>query len=273
MGGLGRIFGGLLEGVGAGMEQQATMDAQTRRDDALYRRQVALQNLENDQAIGREDRAQTNRLELDTHQTGNRMIATSAELKQRGQLAAQDDDRALQLALAKEDRDYKLWVAKHSIEQRDQLTLEDFRQTRQDARESKQQAGTSSRSTLATGVDAEGNVVVLRPDGSLMTAHGMKPLPRATPGMDFAGLYAQGGAGTAAPAPAPAARGGGLLNQPAPAKPNTYTVSDFNEALAEAGRLKAQGDPRFKNMTPDQIRTEIKGWFEQRGLRLSTNGR
>lgn len=57
MGGIGRAIGAVLTGVGDGMEKQATLDYQTRRDDLANARAIALENLRHEYK-GQEQTAQ-----------------------------------------------------------------------------------------------------------------------------------------------------------------------------------------------------------------------
>src|SRR4051794_27402873 len=93
MGGLGRILGGALEGIGQGMHDQAMVNIERDREDALMRREIALKNLGYQQDVAMEGVRQANRLDLTDRETGNKIIATRDELGQRGQLAAADDAR------------------------------------------------------------------------------------------------------------------------------------------------------------------------------------
>lgn len=276
MGGLGRALGGLIGGIGKGMEQQTLAQMQLDRDEVMYRRQVALQNLGHQQGLEDKSVDQTNRLAFDSSSTTNKIRATTAELGVRGQLAAADDERTAARERDKDLREFQIWLKKQPIELQNSLTLEDFKNDREDARAREAQGAEAGRQVAATGVDANGNIVVLKGNDAIVRTRGIKPVPHADSFFLSGGATVTAGGGGAGPVPA--ARGGGLLNQPAPAPavaaepPKTYTVADLNEALAEAARLKAQGDPRFKDKTTEEIRSDITGWFRQRGLRLSTNG-
>lgn len=252
---VGKLARGLLSGGAGYFANVADEQRKERESDALMMRQMALKRLDQQFNLEGKQVDQTNRIAFDDVQTSNKMVSTGAELGIRGGLAAQEDERKAAAAAADDVREFGIWLKKQPIELRNNLTMEDFKQDRTDRRTEFSENQQNRRSVVAKGVDAAGDVTYRTARGDTTTMRGMKPTPSGGDDLGFADAPP----GQAAPSSAVTPQ-------------KTYTASDFNQALAEAGMLKAKGDPRFKDKTPAEIRQIIRDWFEEKGLRLSTSG-
>jgi hypothetical protein len=266
-----RVAGGLLTGLGKGVELQAEQQQKQADNEALLRRQMALARYGNDLDIQKEGVMQSDRLALTDREARNKIITTGAELQTRGALDQANDARTAAREAANQQRAFQIWKMQQPIELRNKLTLQDFIESRQDTRSQATQAAESGRSVAGRGTDANGDLVVAFPDGRTQSYHGVKPLQSGASslfddygdGTDGAGGTSGGrrglanGVPAASPAPAPAA------SPPA----NTYTVDQYRQTLADAAM-----DPRFKGQSADQIKKTVDKALRDRGLRLAPNG-
>jgi hypothetical protein len=224
----GKLARGLLAGGAGYYGKVAEEQAETRKSDALLMREKALAQFNSDLTNERTTHTGNVDAALDTVKTNNKVRGEKDILP--AKTAAQ-----IEVDSAKEETDFRIWKKKQPIELQNDLTLEDYRNDRQDSRA----VASDSRRVVAEGVNGDGDVVITYSDGRVTTMKGMKPKP--------------GGGKSGATNILDLDEGGGGGTVTAPAKAAGPDYSQYRQLMAEA-----RMDPRYKEMAGPDLRREIR---------------
>ncbi len=208
---VGKLARGLLQGAAGYYGKVAEQQEYDRRADILMEREMALKNL--DAQLDRQ--GETHRGNIDA---GLERVQTAA---------------TIEINAADEEAKFATWLKKQPIELRSQLTLEDFRQDRQDSRyqegqdrQDRRQQRQLDERVVATGTDADGNLTVAKGNDAIVRFRNLRPK----------GVVDEGGsrvrprpeeAEPAAASPPPAS------SAEAPTK--TYTLAEAEQTAAKYG--------------------------------------
>lgn len=163
MAGLGLILGGALGGVGEGMMKAQIVKDQERRD-------AALSALRRGERKEEQDRAE----QIDIRNDDRMSTAKIAELNTAGAIRAEEAAAARRAKGedAKTDYDRKLQIAKvESALRKDEAAYQNYLDIIKAEKGEK---------PVATGVDANGDIVTVWENGRTQTFTGVKPTPRGS---------------------------------------------------------------------------------------------
>lgn len=249
--GLGGLLGGALTGIGRGIEMQAVAQQKeaedTRRDDALMRRQIALAKYESDLQAAR-----------DKTLHGYKMSEAAAELGIRGELAA-----------AADERDQKQWTERNQTEFKQALTKLEKEQKFTLSRDATNAARDAAIQAQRDGdlidhweTDAEsGELVGFTKTGKSYRSP-LKPLhQRGGSGGILDDYEESGGSSGGKPSSAPRA--------PAELKSGsqqTITKQDRLNAINAAIAKGSNGDPRYKGLSGTQIAAKVDAMIANQGI-------
>lgn len=256
MSGLKRALGGLLAGYGSGLAAQAKFDMETaaklEENDALMRRQIALQQSQQTAA-----HAET---EYKEDRQDQRLVG---EIKLRAAADADKDQRRFEFDSKLEAQKFDQDIKKLGVQFSQNQKMEAFK-TAQNIAQYNATTGAQNPIT-STKVAEDGTLYGVRKDGSVSKISDVK-FPKAQGINELLMGLGAGGDEDGGGAPAPAPSGG----QPPAQKPQGNVVPqqewiNLNQQALQKGQA---GDPRFKGLTQSQIAEKVRAGLVAKGYQV-----
>lgn len=260
MGGSGMILGGLLGGIGKGMEITALQAREDAMEALREQRRIAQEGREEQTLIGREGRLEDRVIRQEGRADVREENKDKREYTMKSGLLALSQQYKMQ----ENETEFQYKTRLEKIKQQGDANLARLKSgldRSNDAASIKLKAALDDGQVDSTEVDAAGNIVILYKNGKTeVTAIKAKPTAAEIKAEDE-------DAEEAAREERRAARRGETVEKPAAKKPAGKKVpdADYNALYSQAAARAQRGEPGYKGLDAAGIEAKVKGILRKNG--------